>query len=403
MLSRLEASGPTTNWYGLWDKVWAERNLLTAWYGVKRKAGAPGVDGQTIGKFDQQQERQLKKLEEELREGRYRPLPARRVWIPKPGTTEKRPLGIPVIRDRVVQNALKNVLEPIFERDFAEHSYGFRPGRSARQAIKRIEALMGNGNHWVVDADLRNYFDTIPHERLMKLVRQRITDGRVTGLVEQYLKAGVLEECRDWEPGEEGTPQGAVISPLLANLYLNELDHQMVRRGREMVRYADDFVVMCTTEEEAREVLEELKEWTAEVGLKLHDQKTRMVDASRESFDFLGWTLSVRKGRSRKWPRRKSQQKLRDKLRPLTKRRNSRSLEEIIIKVNQILKGWRGYFGESLPSGLSTEDSWVKRRLRSMFRTRQKRPGFGKTRKDHRQWSDQWFAEQGLYSLLRGT
>jgi len=404
MLVRLEQSGPTTNWFGLWDKVWAERNLKAAWYAVWRKAGAPGVDGQTVKQFDQRQEEELLRLGEELRQGRYRPQPARRAWIPKLGTPEKRPLGIPAVRDRVVQNALRSVLEPIFERDFAEHSYGFRPGRSARQAVDRVEELMESGRHWVVDADLKSYFDTIPHERLMELVRHRITDGPVAGLVERYLKAGVLEECRDWQPGERGTPQGAVISPLLANLYLNELDHEVARRGWEMVRYADDFVVLCATEEQAREVLEYLKEWTGAAGLQLHEQKTRLVDASQGRFDFLGWTLALKSGRSRKWPRRKSRQKLRDKLRPLTKRSNGRSLEEIIRRTNSILRGWRAYFADSHPSGLLEEDKWLRRRLRSMQRKRhKKRRGSGKSLNDHKQWPNRWFAKQGLYSLLYGT
>jgi len=403
MLGRLEASGPTTNWFGLWDKVMSPRNLQASWHAVWRNQGAPGTDQQTIKGFEMQVEQELLKLQAELQEGRYRPQAARRVWIPKTGTPEKRPLGIPAVRDRVVQNALKHLLEPVFEQDFAEHSYGFRPGRSAKQAIHRVEELLEGARPWVIDADLKGYFDSIPHNRLMDLVRQRITDGKVTGLVEQYLRAGVMEQGRDWEPGEEGTPQGGVISPLLANLYLNELDHQMVRRGREMVRYADDFVVLCTSEEEAREVLEELQQWTGKVGLKLHDQKTRIVDAREEAFDFLGWTLSLKEGRSRKWPRRKSRTKLRDRLRPLSRRNQGNSLKVLVSWINPILRGWGAYFRGGTASGMSDEDAWLRRRLRAMLRKREKRPGRGRTQEDQKRWSNRWFAEQGLYSLREGT
>ena len=213
MLTRLEQSEPTTKWFRLWDKVLCERNLQAAFWAVWRNEGAPGVDGQTVKQFDEHAETELARLREELRTKRYRRQPARRVWIPKPGTTEKRPLGIPAVRDRTVEAAARNVLEPIFERDFAEHSYGFRPGRGCREAVGRVEELLSQGHVWCVDADLKSYFDTIPHERLMALIEQRIVDGSVLGLLEQCLKAGVLEELRGWQPTERGTPQGAVTTP----------------------------------------------------------------------------------------------------------------------------------------------------------------------------------------------
>jgi RNA-directed DNA polymerase len=213
MLTRLEASEPTTVWFGLWDKVLSERNLQAAFWAVWRNEGAPGVDGQTVKQFDEHAETELARLREELHTKRYRRQAARRVWIPKPGTTEKRPLGIPAVRDRTVEAATRNVLEPIFERDFAEHSYGFRPGRGCREAVGRVEELLSQGHVWCVDADLKSYFDTIPHEGLMALVKQRIVDGSVLALLEQCLKAGVLEELRGWQPTERGTPQGAVMTP----------------------------------------------------------------------------------------------------------------------------------------------------------------------------------------------
>jgi RNA-directed DNA polymerase len=399
MLTRLEQSEPTTKWFRLWDKVLAERNLQAAFGAVWRNNGAPGVDGQTVQQFDEQAEAELAGLREELRTRRYRRQPARRVWIPKPGTTERRPLGIPAVRDRTVEAAVRHVIEPIFERDFAARSYGFRPGRGCREAVGRVEELLSQGHVWCVDCDLKSYFDTIRHDRLMALVQERIVDGSVLGLIGQSLKAGVLEELKGWQPTERGTPQGAVISPLLANLYLNPLDHEMERRGWEMVRYADDFIVLCRTREEADAVLAFLREWTVAAGLTLHPTKTRIVNAQDEGFDFLGWHFRGGK----KWPRKKSLQKLQDKLRPLTKRTNGRSLSQIVAKVNPILRGWHGYFRGSHPNGLRGPDGWLRRRLRAMLRKREKRPGYGLSKADSRKWPNRWFAAHGLFSLEHGS
>lgn len=299
------------------------------------------------------------------------------------------------MRDRTVEAALRHVLEPIFERDFAEHSYGFRPKRGCREAVKRVEELLSDGRGWCVDVDLKSYFDTIPHDRLMALVEQRIVDGSVLTVLAQSLKAGVLEELKGWQPTERGTPQGAVISPCLANLYLNPLNHEMVQRGWAMVRYADDFVVLCRHREEAEAVLAFLRDWTTGAGLTLHPTKTRIVNATSEGFDFLGWHFRGGK----KWPRQKSVQKLRDKMRPLTRRTNGRSLGEIIAKANPFLRGWHAYFRESLPSSMRGHDGWMRRRLRAMLRKRDKRPGFGITEDDSKRWPNRWFAVQGLFSL----
>jgi RNA-directed DNA polymerase len=399
MLTRLEQSEPTTVWFGLWDKVHAERNLQAAFWAVWRNEGAPGVDGQTVSQFAAQEQAQLAKLGEELRSRRYRRQPARRVWLPKPGSTEQRPLGIPAVRDRTVEAALKHVLEPIFEHDFAEHSYGFRPGRGCRQAVQRVEELLSQGRTWCVDLDFKSYFDTIPHERLLGLVQQRVVDGSVLALLAQSLKAGVLEELKGWQPTQRGTPQGAVISPLLANLYLNPLDHQMAQQGWEMVRYADDLVVLCRTRAEAEQAMAYLRQWAEAAGLTVHPTKTRIVNAHSEGFDFLGWHFRGRK----KWPREKSLQKLHDKLRPLTRRNNGRSLGEIVAKINPILRGWHGYFRESHPTGLSGPDGWLRRRLRALLRKREKRPGYGLSKEDSRRWPIRWFAAQGLFSLEHGS
>jgi RNA-directed DNA polymerase len=399
MLTRLEQSEPTTVGYGLWDKVIAERNLQAAFWAVWRNAGAPGVDGQTVAQFGAQELAQLARLREELRTKSYRRQPARRVWLPKPGSTEKRPLGIPAVRDRTVEAALKHVLEPIFEHDFAEPSYGFRPGRGCREAVQRVEQLLSEGRTWCVDLDFKSYFDTIPQERLLGLVQERVVDGSVLTLLAQSLKAGVLEELKGWQPTAEGTPQGAVISPLLANLYLNPLDHQMAGQGWEMVRYADDLVVLCRSREEAEQALAYLRRWAQEAGLTVHPTKTRIVNARSEGFDFLGWHFRGGK----KWPRKKSLQKLQEKLRPLTRRTNGRSLGEIITRSNRILRGWHGYFRESHPTGLSGPDGWLRRRLRAMLRKREKRPGYGLSEADSRRWPNRWFAAQGLFSLEHGS
>ena len=399
MLTRLEQSEPTTQWFRLWDKVLSARNLQAAFWAVWRNDGAPGADGQTVKQFDERAETELARLRDELRNKRYRRQPARRVWIPKPGTTERRPLGIPAVRDRTVEAALRHVLEPIFERDFAECSYGFRPGRGCRAAVARVEELLSQGHVWCVDADLKSYFDTIPHDRLMARVQERVVDGSVLALLGQCLKAGVLEELKGWQPTERGTPQGAVISPLLANLYLNPLDHEMEQRGWALVRYADDFVVRCRTKEEADLVLAFLRQWTAAAGLTLHPTKTRIVSAQTEGFDFLGWHFRGGK----KWPRPKSLQKLQEKLRPLTRRTQGRSLSEIIAKANPILRGWYGYFRESHRTGLSGPDGWLRRRLRALLRKREKRPGYGRSQADSRRWPNRWFAAHGLFSLEHGS
>ena len=234
---------------------------------------------------------------------------------------------------------------------------------------------------------------------MIELIGKRLVDGSVLALLEQFLKAGVLEELKGWQPTECGTPQGAVISPLMANIYLNPLDHQVAERGWKMVRYADDFVVLCRTKEEAETVLAHLRQWTAMAGLTLHPTKTRIVNAATQGFDFLGWHFCGGK----KWPRKKSLQKLQDKLRPLTRRTNGKSLSEIIAKVNPKLRGWRAYFRDSYRTGLSGPDGWLRRRLRAMLRKRQKRPGYGLSKADSRQWPNRWFAAQGLFSLEHGS
>ena len=397
MLSRLASREPADQvWFRLWDKTYAPANLQRAWEKVQRNGGSAGVDEQTLAHFARQAEQELRRLHEQLRAGTYRPQPVRRAWIPKPGSTERRPLGIPAVRDRLVQGALRHVLEPIFETDFAEHSYGFRPGRGAKDALRRVDRLLKAGHVHVVDADLKSYFDTIPHDRLLALVQARVADGRVLALVEGFLRAGVLEEARGWQATERGTPQGGVISPLLANLYLDPLDHQMAAAGWELVRYADDFVILCRSCAEAEQALAAVKQWVHEAGLQLHPDKTRLTDASQKGggFDFLGYHFE----RGHRWPRDKSLKRFKDTLRRHTQRNQGRSWEQIVGGVNRSLRGWYEYYQHSVANVFAPLDGLVRRRLRSLLEKRRGRTVHGKGAA-HQRWPNEWLARHGLLSL----
>ena len=395
MLTALKNGVKGDKWFRLIDKVWRKENLLVAWEDVKSNRGAAGVDGQSIEAFGQNAERELQQLQEELRHQRYKPKPVRRTWIEKPGSTEQRPLGIPCVRDRVIQAGTRNVIEPIFDRDFCEDSYGFRPWRGAKQAIGRVEELLSQGHHWVVDADIKGYFDNIPQDRLMERVKEKIADGRVLELIQQFLKAGVMEQLKGWQPTEKGTPQGAVISPLLANIYLNPLDHLMKGKGIAMVRYADDFVLLCQTEHEAQNALETVRQWMEENGLTLHPVKTRIIDAQQPGgFDFLGYHFE----QGRKWVRKKSLDKIKQAVRDLTKRNHGHSMASIIIKINPRLKGWYAYFKQSLPTSFATVDGFVQRRLRAILLKRHKKRGIGDKSANQR-WPNSFFEKHGLFSL----
>lgn len=395
MLQALEKGVKGGKWFSLIDKVCQKDNLWAGWLKVTTNGGSAGADGQSLSEFNRATGEQIDRLHDQLLQGTYQPWPARRVWIDKLGSTEKRPLGIPAVRDRVVQGALRNVIEPIFEREFAEHSYGFRPGRGCKDALRRVDELLRQGCVWVVDADLKSYFDTIPHDKLMARVKERIADGRVLVLLEQYLKAGVMETVKGWEPTERGTPQGAVISPLLANLYLNELDHQMAAQGYAMTRYADDFVVQCRSQAEAQAALEQIQRWISEQGLTLHPTKTRIVDASHKGgFDFLGYHFE----RGMKWPRPKSMDKFRETIRQHTRRTQGQSLGEIISQLNPKLRGWFEYFKHSHRTVFADVDKWLRGRLRSILRKWEGKAGRGRG-SDHQRWPNAYFELSGLYSL----
>jgi len=396
MLTRLATSEAADRvWFRLVDKTYAPANLQSAFQKVWRNGGSAGADEQTVAHFARQKEAELQRLHEQLREGVYEPQPVRRAWIAKPGSREKRPLGIPVVRDRIVQGALRHVLEPIFETEFAEQSYGFRPGCGAKDALRRVDTLLKAGHDWVVDADLKSYFDTIPHERLMALLKERVADGRVLALVERFLSAGVLEEAKGWQPTERGTPQGGVISPLLANVYLNPLDQLMVKAGWAMVRYADDFVILCRSEAEAQTAMAAVRIWVNEAGLTLHPEKTRIVNATQPGgFDFLGYHFE----RGHRWPRKKSLGKLKERVRAKTSRVDGRSLSAIVADVNRTLRGWYGYFQHSKANTFTAVDGYVRRRLRSLLEKRRgrTRQGLGSAQA---RWPNEWFARRGLLSL----
>lgn len=395
MLAALETGVKGGTWFSLIDKVYALPTLRAAFAKVKANAGAAGIDHQTIEMFERHLEANLQTLSAELRTGQYRPRPVRRHWIPKPGKPgEQRPLGIPTVRDRVAQAAVRYVIEPIYEKEFAAHSYGFRPQRGCKDALRRVSELLREGATWVVDADLKSYFDTIPHQPLRERVRQKVSDGRVLELIQAYLDQPILDELTQWTP-EGGTPQGAVLSPLLSNIYLDPLDHQMAAAGYAMVRYADDFVILCRSEVDAQRALERVQQWVTAVGLQLHPDKTRIAEATGAAgFEFLGYHF---KGGQR-FPRKTSRYKLRETLRRKTQRTKGHSLQFIIENVNRTLHGWYEYFQHAHRNSFPEIDSWVRMRLRSILRKRHGRRGRGRGR-DHQRWPNAYFAQQGLYSL----
>jgi RNA-directed DNA polymerase len=409
MLECLRQGGPEGGkWYWLHDKVFSPRTLRAAYERVAQKRGGCGVDGRTVHAFGAHLEEEIERIAAAWKAGTYRPQAIRRVWIPKPGSNEKRPLGIPTVRDRVVQAVMVIVLEPIFEVTFSPHSHGFRPGRSAKDALAAVSRHLGAGRLWVVDADLKGFFDSIPHARLLEKVRERVTDRRLLELIGMFLKAGVAEGGAITQP-QAGTPQGGAISPLLANIYLNGLDHTMADSGVAMERYADDFVILCRSQEEAESALDEVKRWTAEAGLTLHPAKTRIVDMGQPGshFDFLGFRFKRqvdRRGKSQvlRLVRPKSATKLKDAIRGLTRRANGHSLEVIIENVNSVLRGWFAYFRSVQSNIHEAIDAFVRRRLRWILAKRQRRgskPWRGAGGGFNNLWTNAYFAGAGLFSL----
>lgn len=383
-------------WYGLMDKVWAPRALAAAWKKVAKNRGAAGVDRVSVEHFEAREEVYLAELSEALRDGSYAPEAVRRVHIPK-GKGKTRPLGIPTVKDRIVQMALKMVLEPIFEQEFEPQSYGFRPERGCKEALGEVDRRLKAGYTVVVDADIASYFDSIPRYPLMARLKERVSDGALLKLVEAFLRQDVLDGLERWTP-TGGTPQGAVLSPLLANVYLHPLDREMTEAGYRMVRYADDFVVLCRTPEEAQAALARVRAWMESNGLTLHPDKTRVGDCMEQGqgYEFLGYRFEG----GRRWVRPKSLMALKDKIRRKTKRTRGESVARIIADLNPTLRGWFEYFKHAHRSTFRPIDGFVRRRLRALLRKQQKRPGQGRCYQDHRRWPNAFFAAHGLFTLF---
>jgi RNA-directed DNA polymerase len=298
----------------------------------------------------------------------------------------------------VVQAALKLVIEPIFDHEFEPRSFGFRQGLGCKDALREVDRYVKAGYCWVVDADLQSYFDTIPHAALLAKVGNRIADGRVLELVGQFLKQDIMEDMKRWTP-TAGSPQGAVISPLLANIYLHELDVEMHEAGLVMIRYADDTVVLCRSQEEAQSALTRMQAWVTANGLTLHPDKTHLGDCRVEGqgFEFLGYRFEAGK----RWVRKKSLMSLKDKIRAKTKRNEGNSIAYVIASLNPTLRGWYGYFQHAHRFTFSTIDGFVRRRLRAMLRKQKHRPGQGQCLHDHKQWPNAFFADLGLFTMSK--
>jgi RNA-directed DNA polymerase len=399
MLAALGNGVKGNKWFSLIDKVYRPSTLQAAWEQVRSNRGAAGIDRQSIESFAANAQRYLNELAKDLEEGRYQPQAVRRVEIPKTGG-KTRPLGIPTVKDRIVQTAVKRVIEPIFEKQFLPTSHGFRPGRSCKDALREVDEYLKEGYTHVVDADLKSYFDSIPHPLLSEQIEQRISDGRLLALLAGWLRQDIVKGLERWTP-TGGTPQGAVISPLLANIYLHPLDETMLRLGYRMVRYADDFVILCRSAERAHAALAEVKAWVDANGLSLHPDKTHIGDCRIEGqgFAFLGYRFEAGK----RWVRTKSLQGFKDKIREKTRRTRGDSMARIIAELTPIIRGWYGYFKHACRRQFPPLDGFIRRRLRALLRKQEKRPGGGRCLADHKRWPNAYFAGLGLFTMTRAS
>jgi RNA-directed DNA polymerase len=394
MLIALDNGVKGGKWFSLIDKVYRNSTLEAAWQKVRANKGAAGVDAITISKFERNQDKYLKEIEHEIKTETYQPKAVKRVYIPK-GQGKMRPLGIPSVKDRIAQQAVKMVLEPIFEKEFLDMSYGFRPKRGAQMALAEVDRLIKEGYTWVVDADLQTYFDTIPHGKLLEKVEQKISDGRINKMLKLWLEQEIMDECKRWVP-TSGSPQGAVISPLLSNIYLHDLDVAVTSAGYKMLRYADDFVILTQNQKDAEAALSLVQAWIVEHELILHPDKTHIGNCMVEGqgFEFLGYRFEA--GTS--WVRRKSIQKFRDRIRGLTSKVCGKSIQTVIEEINPVLKGWYNYFKNVTKYTLGTFDGFVRRRLRAIIQRQNKKRSFGAG------WCNvnipnKFFADRGLFNM----
>ncbi len=347
--------------HALIHQVWNEKNLGNAWKRVRENKGSAGIDNISINEFEQNLSQNLAEIQRLLKENRYLPQPVKRVFIPK-DNGKTRPLGIPTVRDRVVQQSLKNILEPIFEEIFLPQSHGYRPNTDAHAAIRKAEAYLESGYHWVVDADIEGFFDHVDHQILMDLVCEKVSDGRILSLIESFLESGIMNEGT-FEESTEGTPQGGNLSPLLANIYLNHFDRRMGDNGYLLLRYADDIIVFCKYEWEAQDALKRAKEiLERELKLRLSSEKTKIVHARKKGIEFLGFHFN---GRWRR-PRDKAKKKFKSEIKQRTRRQQPKNVEMVIQSINPIIRGWGNYFkGDTVKKLFGELDGYIRARLRS--------------------------------------
>jgi len=373
--------------YSLYDKVYRWDVLCESWKKVCSNKGSAGLDGETIEAIKKMGVRDfLKEIQTNLKEKTYRPDNIKRVYIPKPNR-EKRPLGIPTLKDRVVQMAAKIVIEPIFEADFQDCSYGFRPKRSAHQALKELKRLLRRGYTKIIDADLKSYFDTIPHSRLLKLIVKRITDKNILRLINLWLKAGVVSEGAILRNKLTGTPQGGVISPLLANIYLNELDRIWKERyerklNAHLIRYADDFIIL--TSKQPQQALKTLHNIIEQLALNLNGEKTKVLDMEKDKLTFLGFSFKKVQAAGKKvkyiisFPSIEAMKVIRSKIRQMTRREIPEKVEVIVSRLNPVIRGWANYFIEGNSSKyFGSLRNYIENKIRRFIRTRSLKSGFG--------------------------
>ncbi len=389
--------------HSLIGQVYDPQNLARAWERVKRNKGAGGVDGMTIARFEENQDRYLGHLHQRLKDGSYRPWPVRRVEIDKPGSRTKRPLGIPTILDRVCQQALVNVLEPVFEPTFRDESFGFRPGRSTHMAMRRIWRQLKAGDSWVVDADIADFFGTLSHSTLVDLVASRVADGKVLELVRQFLQAGVYRDGR-FEPTTTGVPQGGVVSPLLSNVYLHVFDQKMAEAGYALTRYADDWVIVCRSRQDAERALASARTvLEGELGLRVHPDKTRIVHVS-QGFEFLGYKIKQGRGMKYKaggpnlyaFPRDRAIEQFKHRVRQITNRRNPKTLAGVLDELNPVIRGWGMYYRRAHVRRLFHRlNGWIMRRIWSWRYKRWRNQGWKRLPRRR------LYGELGLVNLLQ--